>query len=161
MTLTKEEKRLILQETEAFTLGLNNKSWDIRLGGQDLPGGPVVKTTPSSAGGLGLSPGWGGKITHVLQSNNQNINNKSWYYNKFNKDFEKVVFKRRLRGQSIYVTASLLQSCLAHQAPLVQARILEWIAISFSMRSSQPRDWTWVSGLQVDSLLSEPLGTQS
>lgn len=44
---------------------------------RDLPGGPVVKTTPSSAGGLGLSPGWGGKITHVLQSNNQNINNKS------------------------------------------------------------------------------------
>ena len=38
-----------------------------------------------------------------------------------------------------------LQSCLAHQAPLVQARILEWIAIPFSMRSSQPRNWTWVS----------------
>ena len=27
----------------------------------------------------------------------------------------------------------------------VQARILEWIAISFSRGSSQPRDWTWVS----------------
>ena len=26
-----------------------------------------------------------------------------------------------------------------------QARILEWVAISFSRRSSQPRDWTWVS----------------
>ena len=26
-----------------------------------------------------------------------------------------------------------------------QARILEWIAISFSRESSQPRDWTWVS----------------
>ena len=25
------------------------------------------------------------------------------------------------------------------------ARILEWVAISFSRRSSQPRDWTWVS----------------
>ena len=28
-----------------------------------------------------------------------------------------------------------------------QARILEWIAISFSRRSSQPRDQTWVSGI--------------
>ena len=28
---------------------------------------------------------------------------------------------------------------------ILQARILEWIAISFSRRSSQPRDWTWVS----------------
>ena len=28
---------------------------------------------------------------------------------------------------------------------ILQARILEWIAISFSRRSSQLRDWTWVS----------------
>ena len=28
---------------------------------------------------------------------------------------------------------------------IFQARILEWIAISFSRRSSQPRDWTQVS----------------
>ena len=26
-----------------------------------------------------------------------------------------------------------------------QARILEWVVISFSRRSSRPRDWTWVS----------------
>ena len=28
---------------------------------------------------------------------------------------------------------------------ILQARILEWTAISFSMGSSWPRDWTWVS----------------
>ena len=28
---------------------------------------------------------------------------------------------------------------------IFQARILEWVAISFSRRSSQPRDWTRVS----------------
>ena len=28
---------------------------------------------------------------------------------------------------------------------ILQARILEWVAIPFSMGSSQPRDWTWVS----------------
>ena len=48
------------------------------------------------------------------------------------------------------------QSCLfvtpwtvAHQAPLfmgiLQARLLEWVAISFSRGSSQSRDRTWVS----------------
>ena len=26
-----------------------------------------------------------------------------------------------------------------------QARILDWVAISFSSRSSRPREWTWVS----------------
>ena len=28
---------------------------------------------------------------------------------------------------------------------IFQARILDWVAISFSKRSSWPRDWTWVS----------------
>ena len=28
---------------------------------------------------------------------------------------------------------------------IFQARTLEWVAISFSRGSSQPRDWTWVS----------------
>ena len=28
---------------------------------------------------------------------------------------------------------------------ILQARILEWIVISFSRGSSKPRDWTWVS----------------
>ena len=30
---------------------------------------------------------------------------------------------------------------------ILQARILEWVAIPFSRGSSRPRDWTWVSGL--------------
>ena len=41
---------------------------------------------------------------------------------------------------------------------ILQARILEWVAFPFSRVSSQPRDWTWVPTLQVDSLLSEPPG---
>ena len=53
--------------------------------------------------------------------------------------------------------AKLLQSCLTlcdpvdHSLPgfsvhgILQARILEWVAISFSRGSSQPRDWTRVS----------------
>ena len=55
----------------------------------DLPGGPVLKTSPSSAGGTGSIPGWGAKIPHALRPKiNQNIKQKQ-YCNKFNKDFEK------------------------------------------------------------------------
>ena len=39
---------------------------------------------------------------------------------------------------------------------IFQARILEWVAISFSMGSSQPRDQTQSPALEVDVLTSEP-----
>ena len=42
-----------------------------------------------------------------------------------------------------------------------QVRILEWVAVSFSRGSSQPRDWTASPALQVDSLPSEPSPTFS
>ena len=42
-----------------------------------------------------------------------------------------------------------MSNSVAHQAPLsmgiLQARILEWVAMSSSRGSSQPRDWTRVS----------------
>ena len=37
---------------------------------------------------------------------------------------------------------------------LSQARIVEWVAISFSKGSSQPRDWTQISCIEGDSLPS-------
>ena len=40
---------------------------------------------------------------------------------------------------------------------ILKARMLEWVAISYS-RGSSPRDQTWVSALQTDSLPSEPPG---
>ena len=64
---------------------------------------------------------------------------------------------------------SVLQSCPTLWDPrdcsptgysvhrILQARILEWVAISFSRRSSQPRNQTQVSCI-ADSLLSEPAG---
>ena len=39
---------------------------------------------------------------------------------------------------------------------ILQARILEWVAIPFSRGSSQSRDQTRSPSLQADSLLSEP-----
>ena len=41
---------------------------------------------------------------------------------------------------------------------ILQARILEWVAFPFSMGSSQPRDQTGVSSMQVDSLPTELSG---
>ena len=50
----------------------------------------------------------------------------------------------------------------AHQAPLsmqiLQAILLEWVAMPSSRGSSQPRDQTQSPTLQADSLLTEPPG---
>ena len=42
-----------------------------------------------------------------------------------------------------------------------QARILKWVAISFSRGSSQPRDRTHVSWVASGFFTTEPLGTPS
>ena len=47
-----------------------------------------------------------------------------------------------------------LPGCSVHG--IYQARILEWVAISFSRRSSRPRDRTRVSRILANALLSEP-----
>ena len=39
---------------------------------------------------------------------------------------------------------------------ILQARVLEWVAIHFSMGAFWPRDRTLVPSLQADSLMSEP-----
>ena len=65
--------------------------------------------------------------------------------------------------------AKLLQSCLTHcdlmdcSPPgssvhgVLQERILEWAAISFSKGSSWPRGWTQVSFIAGECFTSEPL----
>ena len=40
---------------------------------RDFPGGLVVKTLPSKAGGVGLIPSWEAKIPHTSQPKNQNL----------------------------------------------------------------------------------------
>ena len=54
----------------------------------DFPGGPVVKTSLSNAGGAGSIPGRGAKIPHASPPRNQNRKQKQ-YCNKFNKGFKK------------------------------------------------------------------------
>ena len=42
-------------------------AWELEFGGWGLPVYPVVGTTPSNAGGVGLISGQGAKILHALQ----------------------------------------------------------------------------------------------
>ena len=53
---------------------------------EDLPGGQVVKISPSHAGGTGLIT-QEAKIPQTSQLKNQNIKHKQ-YCKKFNKDFK-------------------------------------------------------------------------
>ena len=62
---------------------------------KDFLGGPVVKTSPSNAGGVGSIPGQGAKIPHALWPKNQNIKQKQ-YCDKFNKDFKKMVHIKKI-----------------------------------------------------------------
>ena len=69
---------------------INNTFWDIpfltsacfylsssfKTQIRDFPGGPVVKTSPSNAEGVGLIPGWAPKIPHDLWPQNENIKQK-------------------------------------------------------------------------------------
>ena len=47
------------------SIGQSHKSWETKMLLLGLPGGPVVKNPPSSAGGMGLIPGWGTESPHV------------------------------------------------------------------------------------------------
>ena len=66
---------------------------------RDFPGGPVVKTSPSNAGGAVSIPGPGAKIPHGSGPKNQNIKQKQ-YCNKFNEDFKngphQKIFKKKI-----------------------------------------------------------------
>ena len=54
----------------------------------------------------------------------------------------------------------MIPQTVAHQALLsmgiLQARILEWVAMAFSRRSSQPKDQTQVSRIAGGFFMSEP-----
>ena len=60
---------------------------------------------------------------------------------------------------------SLVQHSVTLSGPsvhgILQARILEWVVISFSRASFQPRDRTWVCYIAGRSFTAEPLGSPS
>ena len=72
---------------------------------------------------------------------------------------ENHLFRGLPKSESIQSESEVAQSCPTLCDPMdptppgssvhgiFQARTLEWVAISFSRRSSRPRDWTWVSSI--------------
>ena len=60
----------------------------------NFPGGPVARTSPSNAGGVGSIPGRGTKTPHASQLKNQKRKQKQ-YCNKFNKGFKKMVYIKK------------------------------------------------------------------
>ena len=75
----------------------------------DFPGGPVVKTSPSKAGGAGSIPGQGTKIPLALWPKNQNIKKSNIVKNLIN-TLKKVHIKKKKnpRSRADYQT----QGCL-------------------------------------------------
>ena len=61
--------------------------WHVKQLYWDFPGGPVVKTLPSSTGRVGSFPRQGTEIPCTWWSENQNIKQKQ-YCKQFNKDFK-------------------------------------------------------------------------
>ena len=57
--------------------------------GWDFPGGPVVKTSPSNAGGEGSIPGQRAKILYTSRPKHKQ------YCNKFNEDFKNGPHKKK------------------------------------------------------------------
>ena len=62
----------------------------------DFPGGPVVKTSPSSREGVDLIPGHGAKMPYALGPKKQNIKQKQYGKN-FNKNLKMIHIKKSLK----------------------------------------------------------------
>ena len=66
-----------MQALQSLSQLLNSQHFFVKTAiDRDFTGGPVVKTSPSNAGGTGLIPGWGAKISHASLAKNQNIKQK-------------------------------------------------------------------------------------
>ena len=66
-----------------------------------FPGGPVVKTSPSNAGGVGSIPGLGANIPHASGQKNKNKIKQKQNCNKFNKDFLKMAHVKKKKNLKI------------------------------------------------------------
>jgi len=62
---------------------------------RDFHGCPVVKTSPSSARGVGLIPGWGVNTPHALCGQKTKTENRSNVVTHSTKTLKKVPIKKR------------------------------------------------------------------
>ena len=107
--------------------------------GKQMPGGHELNLVCTRAQEKGAKKRQGTKL-------NKNVFKNELYY--FGLLFLDIIYMRKCERVSRSVMSNSLPPSwtVAHQAPLsmgiLQARILEWVAISFSKGSSQPRNRT-------------------
>ena len=102
---------------------------------RDFPGGPVFGNLPCNAGDMGSVPGQETRIPHVCVCVRESLCQVQLFATPWT-----VACSSALPGSSVH--------------GILQARVPEWFAISFSRGSFWPRDWT-----QVSCIASEPPGT--
>ena len=83
----------------------------------DFPGGSVVKTSPSNAGG-----GQGAMIPHTSQPKSQNIQQKQ-HCNKFNKDLKNGLHKKKNVSFSFFTLSPLALAMLGND---VDVGVVVW-----------------------------------
>ena len=101
----------------------------------------------STTWGLSSIPEWGTKILQAAQGGQKRKEKKRKF-----PSHTALLDNHSVLDISIFVKVKVTQSCPAFCDPvdytihgILQARILEWLAIPFSRGSSQPRDRTQVS----------------
>ena len=115
-----------------------------------FPGGSVVKNSPANVGdaglilGLGRSPGEGSGNPLQYSCVGNPMDRGAWWTT--------VHGGRKRVAHDLSSPGSLVHG-------LSQARILEWVAISFPGDLPDPGIKPWLSALQADSLPSQPPGT--
>ena len=136
----------------------------------DMSSGKLLEL--DGQGGLAWCNSWGHKeldTTEWMNWNELNMNlllnassdivSKQWPFSlqhkSERKSFYQYIIKQIFKNSCSIVR--MAQSCLTLCDPMdyslpgssvhgiLQARTLEWFAMPFSRRSSQPRDWAWVS----------------
>ena len=70
---------------------------------RDFPGGPLVKTSPYNAGGVGLVPDQGSKIPYASRLKTQDIEQKQ-YCNKFRKNFKNGPCQKKKKEEEKILT---------------------------------------------------------
>jgi len=93
---------------------------------------------PGKAGGLQKWPGGGLGLSHK-------VTGKSQTHVTCKPNARRVMYAQLLSHVQLFAAPWTV----AHQAPqstgILQAKILEWVAVPFSRESSQPWDQAWVS----------------
>ena len=115
-----------------------------KTGSWDFPACPVVKNHPRNAGDMYWSPGKGNWYPFCWEATDSTCHQATKpeaTTREFMKEKESEV------SQSCLILCDPMDYSLPGSSVhgIFQTRTLEWVAISFSRRSSQPRDWTLVS----------------